>query len=252
MKDAVFLVVDDDGMVRDILTQYLHSFGYTDIIQAKDGKAAIKIVQNPNQKLDVIISDWEMPHVDGLTLLRAVRKDPTRASVKFLMVSSQSSHERMKISKAAKSHVDAYIVKPFRAHILKEKIETLLSGGVDQSSKEFEEAINKKVAGQAGDEASELPPEQYDLKSMNINLIISLDKAYKKVKWYDNSLKLCTEALTLFPNNADLLCQIGETYFMKSEFEEAMKYLKMATKQSPYHAGAHSLIIEINKVKQAV
>jgi two-component system, chemotaxis family, chemotaxis protein CheY len=246
MKDAVFLVVDDDGMVRDILTQYLNSFGYTEIIQAKDGKAAIKIIQNPNQRLDMIISDWEMPHVDGLTLLRAVRKDPTRANVKFLMVSSQSSHERMKISKAAKSHVDAYIVKPFRAHILKEKIEVLLAGGVDESSRAFEEAVNKKI------ETADLPPEEYDLQKMNLNLITSLDKAYKKVKWYDKSIKLCSEALALFPNNADLLTQMGETYFLKSEFDEAMKYLKMATKQSPYHPGAHALIIEINKVKQAV
>jgi two-component system chemotaxis response regulator CheY len=144
-KEATFLIVDDDSQVRDILTQYLNSFGFDKVIQAKDGKAAVKIVQNHNQRIDFIISDWEMPHVDGLTLLKAVRKDPIRANVKFLMVSSQSSHERMKISKAAKSHVDAYLVKPFRANLLKDKINILMNGGIDESAAEFEAALNIEV-----------------------------------------------------------------------------------------------------------
>ena len=72
-------------------------------LQAKDGMAALKIVQNHQQKIDFIISDWEMPQVDGLVLLKAVRNDASRENVKFIMVSSQSSRERMKISKAARS-----------------------------------------------------------------------------------------------------------------------------------------------------
>src|SRR5689334_1149819 len=133
-KDLVFLVVDDDGMVREILVQYLQSFGFTNIIEAKDGKVAMKLVRNSAQQIDIIISDWEMPHVDGLTLLRAVRNEPSRRETKFMMVTSQGSHERMKISKAAKSRVDAYVVKPFRSDLLKQKLMTLINGGVDESA----------------------------------------------------------------------------------------------------------------------
>ncbi|MDZ4675895.1 MAG: response regulator [Oligoflexia bacterium] len=268
-KEATFLIVDDDGQVRDILAQYLNSFGFNKVIQAKDGKAAIKIIQNHSQRIDFIISDWEMPHIDGLTLLRAVRKDPARASIKFLMVSSQSSHERMKISKAAKSRVDAYLVKPFRANILKDKINILMNGEIDESAAEFEAALNREVpsnnyilAKVAKTSAkinpktgtvrinSELPPEKYDLKQMNIQLIINLAKSYTKVKWFDKAVKLSSDAIVYFPDNADLHFYVGQAYFFKQEFDQAIKFLKTAVKLQPYHVGAHSLLNEINNLQK--
>ena len=109
--EMTFLVVDDDSQVRDIIVQYLKSFGFTNIIEAKDGNVGLKFVRNPSQVIDFIISDWEMPKRDGLTLLRAVRKEVYRKGTKFLMVTSQGSHERMKITKAAKARVDGYMVK---------------------------------------------------------------------------------------------------------------------------------------------
>lgn len=148
LKKLVFMVVDDDGQVRHILSEYLKSFGIENVLQAKDGMAALKIVQNHAQRIDFIISDWEMPQVDGLILLKAVRNDPTRENVKYIMVSSQSSRERMKISKAAAARVDAYVVKPFRAHVLHEKIQTLLSGEIDPSVAEFEGILSEVPSNQ--------------------------------------------------------------------------------------------------------
>jgi two-component system, chemotaxis family, chemotaxis protein CheY len=148
LKKLVFVVVDDDGQVRHILSEYLKSFGIENVLQAKDGMAALKIVQTHSQRIDFIISDWEMPQVDGLILLKAVRNDPNRESVKFIMVSSQSSRERMKISKAAAARVDAYVVKPFRAHVLHEKIQTLLSGEIDPSVAEFEGILSEVPSNQ--------------------------------------------------------------------------------------------------------
>jgi two-component system chemotaxis response regulator CheY len=147
-KRLYFLVVDDDGQVRHILLEYLKSFGFENMLQAKDGLSALKHVQNHQQRIDFIISDWEMPQVDGLTLLKAVRNDPLRADLKFIMVSSQSSRERMKISKAAKARVDAYVVKPFRAKVLQEKIQTLLNGEIDPSVAEFEGLLQEVPSNQ--------------------------------------------------------------------------------------------------------
>jgi len=147
-KDLYFMVVDDDGQVRRILTEYLRSFGIENIVPAHNGMAALKIVQNHQQKLDFIISDWEMPSIDGLVLLKAVRNDAARANVKFIMVSSQSSKERMKISKAARARVDAYVVKPFRAHVLLEKLQTIISGEVDPSVAEFDEILGEVPSNQ--------------------------------------------------------------------------------------------------------
>lgn len=116
------LVVDDDAQVREIVVEYLKSFGFTRITHAKDSSQALKIVQDSKVPIELILSDWEMPEVNGLTLLKAVRKHPTRSQTKFIMVTSQRSMERFKITQAAQWNVDAYIVKPFRRHTLKDKI----------------------------------------------------------------------------------------------------------------------------------
>ena len=126
IEDIGVLVVDDDAMVMSIVVEYLRSFGFKRITQAKDGKVALKYLQDPDRKIDIILSDWEMPHVDGHTLLKAVRNHPTRNTVKFMMVTSQGSIERTKIAQAKQLNVDAYIVKPFRGEVLREKLFAVL------------------------------------------------------------------------------------------------------------------------------
>lgn len=128
----IIMVVDDDAMVRDIIFEYLQTFGYKQIILMKDGSSAIRYLQDSQHRVDLIISDWEMPELDGIGLLQAVRRNPLRKDMKFLMVTSQRSQERSKITRAAHWKVDAYIVKPFRGTILKEKVEQLL--GIDTGS----------------------------------------------------------------------------------------------------------------------
>jgi two-component system chemotaxis response regulator CheY len=255
LSELIFLVIDDDGQVREILTEYLESFGVKNIIQAKDGKSGLKIVQNHAQHLDFIISDWEMPHIDGLTLLRAVRKDPKRENVKFLMVSSQSSRERVKISEAAKARVDAYVVKPFRSGLLKEKITNLILHGEDKSSREFEESFagGPGAAGSdGGHDAIGQPPENYDLSKMNAPLVIKLAASYHKFKLYEKAIRLCTEASMVFPDDADILYMLGHTYYERGDLQEAGLLLKKVVALKPYHVEARTLMAEIeDKLKVA-
>ncbi|MGE0527574.1 MAG: response regulator [Bdellovibrionales bacterium] len=116
------MVVDDDQMIRQIIIQQLKSIGFQKFIEAGDGAEAFKYVLDPLQRVDLIICDWDMPKTDGLTLLRAVRGSRYHAQTPFIMVTSQQSQERTKISNAKKHHVDAYIVKPFRAETLRQKV----------------------------------------------------------------------------------------------------------------------------------
>ncbi len=127
MKDVtldkrVILIVDDDPEIRSIVKNYMIHFGFKNFIEAKDGAEAYRFVLDTIQRIDLIISDWEMPLTDGLALLRAVRKHTTRSETPFIMVTSQQSQERLKISNAKKHQVDCYIIKPFRAEVLKEKV----------------------------------------------------------------------------------------------------------------------------------
>lgn len=126
-KDLHFLVVDDDDKVRSVICYYLKKMGFENITEAKNGVQAHHHIINLKKPVDIILSDWEMPPPNGLTLLKAVRNNPGREKVKFIMVTSQIEKERAKISKAVRWHVDAYIVKPFVGHTLFEKIQQCIS-----------------------------------------------------------------------------------------------------------------------------
>lgn len=130
------LIVDDDPMIRQIIIQNLRLVGFQKFLEANNGTEAHKFILDPLQKIDLILCDWEMPKTDGLTFLRAVRAHRSRADVPFIMVTSQQSQERVKISKARKHHVDAYIVKPFRAEVLRQKVFQVLLDHLDKTGKQ--------------------------------------------------------------------------------------------------------------------
>lgn len=123
------MVVDDDAMVRYIVVEYLRSFGFRNIVEAKNGVDAVKYFRDPTHPLDLIISDWQMPRMDGHVLLKAVRNDPHRSAVKFIMVTSQASQERFKINRAKLLSVDGYIIKPFHGDVFRDKILQVLQIG---------------------------------------------------------------------------------------------------------------------------
>lgn len=135
IERMVVLIVDDDSEIRDIVKNYLMHFGFRSIIEAKDGSEAYRILLDDRQKIDLIISDWEMPRADGITLLKAVRSSTNRATTPFIMVTSQQSQEREKITKAKKFGVNCYIVKPFVSETLQEKVWLALNlGGIPKAS----------------------------------------------------------------------------------------------------------------------
>lgn len=116
------LLVDDDAMVRSILIEYLAEMGFKKVRIAKTSEEALKLIRDPKFEIDLVISDWEMPRVTGLTLLKAVRGNAHRGNTPFIMVTSQRSMERIKITQAVQWKVNSYIMKPFRQAALKAKI----------------------------------------------------------------------------------------------------------------------------------
>lgn len=122
--DLKILVVDDFPTMRKIVRQVLRQLGYNDVHEAEDGEAALKIL---HQKPDIqfVISDWNMPNVTGIELLKSVRADPNLKGLPFLMVTAEADKEN--IVEAVKSGVSSYIVKPFNAATLKEKIEKIFA-----------------------------------------------------------------------------------------------------------------------------
>ncbi len=115
------LVVDDFSTMRRIIKNLLRDLGFTNTSEADDGTTALPMLQNGN--FDFLITDWNMPGMQGIDLLRAVRADPKLKELPVLMVTAESKREQ--IIEAAQAGVNGYIVKPFTAQTLKEKIEKI-------------------------------------------------------------------------------------------------------------------------------
>lgn len=117
-----FLVVDDSPTMRRIVINALKSFGIEDIVEAEDGQDALsKLQQN---KIDFIITDWNMPNMSGLDLTKTVRASEQWKNIPILMVTTRGLKED--IIQALQAKVNNYIVKPFTPQVLKEKITAIL------------------------------------------------------------------------------------------------------------------------------
>jgi two-component system chemotaxis response regulator CheY len=117
-----FLVVDDYSTMRRIVKNLLHDLGYGDVTEADDGKTALPLLQNGS--FDFLITDWNMPGMPGLDLLKAVRASEKLKKMPVLMLTAEAKREQ--IVEAAQAGVNGYVIKPFTAATLKEKIDKIL------------------------------------------------------------------------------------------------------------------------------
>ncbi|GBQ61440.1 chemotaxis protein CheY [Ameyamaea chiangmaiensis NBRC 103196] len=116
------LTVDDQVSIRAALTASLKQIGFSDVMGAKNGEDAIKLLRNMPFRL--VISDFNMPGMDGLALLHAVRSDPELKKIAFVMLTSQATREL--VQKAVQGGVNNFIPKPFTTESIKHALERVL------------------------------------------------------------------------------------------------------------------------------
>jgi two-component system chemotaxis response regulator CheY len=121
-KNIKILIVDDFATMRKVIRNILKQLGYENIVEAEDGVLGLRAMKS--QKIDFVICDWNMPNMTGLELLKAVRADGDLGTTPFLMVTAEALQEN--VVAAVKAGVSNYIVKPFTAEILNEKITKIL------------------------------------------------------------------------------------------------------------------------------
>ena len=119
-----FLVVDDFAPMREIVRKVLQEIGYEHIQEANDGVTALPLLRAT--PFDMLITDWNMPKMPGIELLRAVRAEPQLAGLPVLMVTAEVKREQ--IIAATQAGVNGYIIKPFTAHALADKVHRILHG----------------------------------------------------------------------------------------------------------------------------
>jgi len=113
------LVVDDFATMRRILRNILKQIGFTYINEADDGKSALKLLKK--EHFDLVLCDWNMPEMPGIELLKAVRSDAELKGLPFVMVTAEAQKDN--ILEAVKAGVSNYVVKPFTAETISEKLE---------------------------------------------------------------------------------------------------------------------------------
>ena len=122
MASIKILIVDDSITIRRIITNALKTVGFTDTIEASNGKEALEKLTNG--KVDFIITDWNMPEMNGLDLIKEVRANPEHSAMPILMITTRGTEHD--VVEALQAKVNSYIMKPFTPQELKEKIEGIL------------------------------------------------------------------------------------------------------------------------------
>ena len=123
-KDTKILVVDDMSTMRKLVSKHLSALGYENVTKADDGAVAwpeIEKAHAAGKPFDLIISDWNMPQMPGIDLLKKVRSDIKLKDTPFLLVTAESEKEQ--VMGALQAGVSNYIVKPFTADMVREKLQ---------------------------------------------------------------------------------------------------------------------------------
>lgn len=120
-KDMKILIVDDFSTMRRIVKNLLQDLGFSNTAEADDGQTALPMLKNGN--FEFVVTDWNMPGMTGLDLLKNIRADEKLKSLPVLMVTAEAKKEQ--IVEAAQNGVNGYIIKPFTAATLKEKMDRI-------------------------------------------------------------------------------------------------------------------------------
>ena len=118
------LVVDDFQTMRRIVRGVLKDIGFTNIVEADNGVKAVEVLKS--EKIDFIVSDWNMPEMSGIDLLKTVRSTDAWKDLPFLMVTAEGKSEQ--VLEAVKNRVNNYVIKPFTPATLEEKIRKIFEG----------------------------------------------------------------------------------------------------------------------------
>lgn len=121
-ENLSILLAEDDPFTNKLVVSTLHRIGIRSVLSVKDGAEALRVIGEAKQPIDLIISDWNMPNITGLALLKLVRNE--HPTLPFLMLTGNASLDLVKA--ARDSGVDGYIVKPFSTDQLRSKISGIL------------------------------------------------------------------------------------------------------------------------------
>lgn len=271
-----YLIVDDMTNMRRTIRNMLRSIGCMNILEAENGEAALNKLSS--EKIDFIICDWNMPNMSGIEFLRKIRDDERLKDTPFLMVTAEV--EASQIIQAAETDVDGYIIKPFVARTLEEKVNNIYDkrrnptevdklisnatkcckmGMNDGAISLFEEALklnpkSARIMHAIGEIYEKMGMEEkaltyyedaYRINPMYIKVQQSMGDLYIKKGNIDKAMKIIEKIAVISPNSPKRQIQLGKIYLLKGDAEKAEKAFKTAINLEYSNADLHTEIGEI-------
>src|SRR5688572_20331819 len=149
-----FLVVDDSMPMRRIVANVLARLGHTDVVLAANGREAMKRIEA--EQVDFVITDWFMPEMSGLEFLRKIRDNPSTRDVPIVIITANASSDD--VAQAVRLRVNGYVLKPFTAELLRERIDAICSGIRERAASDTEARSSDALDAAAEAEADTLEP----------------------------------------------------------------------------------------------
>jgi two-component system chemotaxis response regulator CheY len=277
------IVADDDEAVRSLVSDILESMGFAPILQYESADLAYPALESRIDEVAVVVSDWEMPGMTGIEFLQKVRTNPNTANVPFVIITSQTSLETLKIRQAALASVDSYLVKPFKVDTFKTRIQSLLASerletflrlqlNLGQEALATDELVEAKhhfdlarqrapdriepLLGLARVELSRRPTrdlkeaarylqEAIQLQPKSPEAYIELALAYEMGLAPERGTHTLREAIMHCPPNAEVLYQMGRLLFKRGKTAEAIQFLQKTLVLEPEHQNAQALLSDL-------
>lgn len=241
-RKLCFLVVDDRYNMRHLVCSYLRSFGFENTEEATNGVKALERLQKGG--VDFIICDWMMPYLSGLDLLRKVRTDPTLQDIPFLMITGEVNEDA--VAEAVEEVVDDYLIKPFTAERLRDKVATILNGRMQPS------LIDKALAGadelmEAGrpDAAASVLRKALEAYPGSPRALHALGRAVEAGGDLESALSCYQQALDLSERFVKAHDAVARVMSKLGRHQAAERHLRQAARISPRKASRQ---VELGKV----
>lgn len=234
-----FLVVDDQEPMLQTIRGMLRSRGYSQVVLAKSGKDALKILKEHDVKF--VITDWNMPHMDGMDLLKLMRRNPDFSEIPVLMVSDEASKE--KFFYALEEEVDGFQLKPFVESELATALNTIVKKRSSQNPIQKElSAIRRLKLVEKYEDAIVQGKALLD-RADNPDLIFVLAECHYQLGQFDQAGKLLERLLKERPNGK-VLHMYGRIKMAEKNFTEALEYLQKANALNPLNTEREIDILE--------
>ena len=223
-----FLIVDDQDIVIQLMRSILRKNGYRKVYTAKDGKSALGILDK--NKVDFVITDWQMPNMTGIELLTKIRNHPKYHHLPVLMVTEEMSEE--KVIYAVEEGVDSYQQKPFTEERIIDAIRSVFRGRLNPDEMQYKiQKLSVLKIYERYDEAIGFAQQLLTQKEHPTVLSI-LVECYFNAEDFENARKYIDRLLEI-KNDSKALNLLGKICMKEEKHEEALQYFKQASVKNP-------------------